>query len=317
MKTLCAVAAVLAFTLGASAQNKAVKTGAAAYDDFAEPWRSRFLKAWEKEVSDARTKRATYGGRAATAKDPETRRVNEIIAKSIEKRVELLEENAPPFVGWLKVGDFAVGAFGNPNLIAGKAVQIIDAKTMLVGVEHISTGGGRYSTWAMLKGCPTAGLVDGKTWTDWIPLLGKRLVVVSGTTMYKTVSGGTKTVFVLEPLSFDRFMATPAELAKRNAEEAAKAKEDRAREEAEKKRQQEAAKEAACAAAVRKAEDDGRRMVEAAAKAEKQAAGSLTLVKELIAMNRLDSVRDRLRRIVKQYPETKAAAEARELLKKY
>jgi hypothetical protein len=315
------------------------KTGAAAYDDFAEPWRTRFLEAWEKEVGKTKADRGYWRERVAAANDAEGRRVWGLVVQGVEKRLWMLEKNDPPFVGWLWVDDFAVGAFGNPDLINAKVIQIIDDMSMLVGVEHSSKAGGLYSTWVMLKGCPTAGLVDGKTWKDWTPLLGKHLLAVTGTTRFQTVSGGTKTVFVVETLHLERFNASPAELAKRRAEaeakaaeEAVKAKEERARKEAEEKRRLEEEKEAARVAAAKKAAEEAQRQAEAPlraaaekaaaekaaaaakAKAEKAARSCLDLTRELIKMGKTDLVSTRLERLIKEYPDTEAAKEAKKLL---
>jgi hypothetical protein len=201
-----------------------------------------------------------------------------------------------------------------------------------VGIESILDRKGTYRTWIMLKGCSTAGLVDDKTWDDWTPLIGPNPLAVTGTTRYNTVSGGTKTVFVVEPWSIDRFKASPEELAKRRAEAEAEAEEERARKEAEEKRRLEEEKEAARVAAAKKAAEEAQRQAEAPlraaaekaaaekaaaaakAKAEKAARSCLDLTRELIKMGKTDLVSTRLERLIKEYPDTEAAKEAKKLL---
>ena len=100
--------------------------------------------------------------------------------------------------GELKVAGLKVGAKGKPVSIDAKVMQVVDDKSMLVGLEDAHTNNGRYSTWVMLK-VPTTGITDGAFWRggQWKDFAGAEVFAVTGTTTYKTVDGGTKTVFVL------------------------------------------------------------------------------------------------------------------------
>lgn len=101
--------------------------------------------------------------------------------------------------GELTVAGLKVGAKGWPSRIDAKVQQVIDANSMLVGIEDARTNSGRYTTWIMVK-CPTAGITDGKFWRggQWKDLADTNVWEVTGTTTYKTLTG-TKTVFVVEP----------------------------------------------------------------------------------------------------------------------
>jgi hypothetical protein len=101
---------------------------------------------------------------------------------------------------------------------------VVDADHMLVGIEESPVSDspymrsvqfhrrhgielspvGEYRTWVLLK-CPTAGITDDMEWQghQWKGLTGSEYLVVTGTTTYPTVAGGTKTVFVVEPLDLD------------------------------------------------------------------------------------------------------------------
>ncbi len=104
--------------------------------------------------------------------------------------------------GELSATGLKEGARGTPTWIDAKVMQVIDDGQMLVGIEDARTGDGRYSTWVMVK-CPTKGITDGKFWRggSWEKVTGSNVLNVTGTTTYKTAIGGTKTVFVVEPMS--------------------------------------------------------------------------------------------------------------------
>ena len=74
MKTLFNALVVLVFVLAsnAAAQDKAAKTGAAAYDDFVEPWRTRFVKDWERQIESVKDSIATSKDRAGKARNTAT-----------------------------------------------------------------------------------------------------------------------------------------------------------------------------------------------------------------------------------------------------
>jgi hypothetical protein len=101
--------------------------------------------------------------------------------------------------GVLSVFGLKVGAEGYPAFIDAKVMQVIDAKSMLVGLDDSRNGDGRYGTLVMVK-CNTSGVVDGaffRMTSGWEEVAGSDYWKVTGTTTYKTVLG-TKTVFVLE-----------------------------------------------------------------------------------------------------------------------
>jgi hypothetical protein len=103
-------------------------------------------------------------------------------------------QEKPKFLG---VDSLSVGGEGTPQ-ISAKIFQVIDDKSMLVGIEDPKTGKGTYSTLVMVK-CDTKGKVDGKFYgLDWKGMMGANYVKVTGTTTYKTTGGGSKTVFVIE-----------------------------------------------------------------------------------------------------------------------
>jgi hypothetical protein len=95
------------------------------------------------------------------------------------------------------------GGTGDAKHIANtwaKIIQIVDDDNMLIGIDNGADdkGGPRYSTVVMCK-FPTKDLTDDQKGflADFVKT---EQVTVSGTTRYKTVGGGTKTVFVLEPV---------------------------------------------------------------------------------------------------------------------
>ena len=106
---------------------------------------------------------------------------------------------AKPSDGELNVAGLKVGAKGAPFRIDAKVMQVIDESSMIVGIEDARNGNGKYTTWVMVK-APTAGITDGKFWRggEWKDVTGIDVLAVTGTTVYKTAGGGTKTVFVLE-----------------------------------------------------------------------------------------------------------------------
>jgi hypothetical protein len=148
------------------------RTGAAAYDVFPEPWRSRFVQHWEEEVEA--TRKSIRGGQA--------------VAKN-RTRLAVLERNDPPHFGnhgaqypldeW-KVGDS--GWCRRRPLI----IQVLPPDQVLIGEE----GG---TALVLLKVSSTAGLLAGKPF-----VLDDVVTLVTGTTTYKTATGGTKTVLTAE-----------------------------------------------------------------------------------------------------------------------
>ena len=164
------------------------KIGSAVYDDFVEPWREKFVKAWETEVEQTKGSIKTYNQRARAAKNVSTRQYNVKLLKEAKEKLKTLEKNDPPFVyggcqwgseHW-KVGDY--GPTGETPAIH----QIMDERRMLVGNDP---NGPIF----ILQMESTEGLADGKT----IDLHGN-FIHVTGTTTYKTVIGASKTVLAVE-----------------------------------------------------------------------------------------------------------------------
>jgi hypothetical protein len=91
----------------------------------------------------------------------------------------------------LKEGDHGV-----PD-ISVKVLQVIDADNMLVEFRDPRTNDAGAVVW--LK-APTKGIADGKFWDagQWKEVTGKETIAVTGTKTYKTASGASKTVFVVE-----------------------------------------------------------------------------------------------------------------------
>jgi hypothetical protein len=110
-------------------------------------------------------------------------------------------------VGKMKIGESYKTDGGNQDNNAvhimgntwGKILQIVDNDNMLIGIDNGEeySGGPRFATIVWCK-FSTKGLTDGKK-GFFAELISTDEVRVSGTTRYKTTSGGTRTVFVLEP----------------------------------------------------------------------------------------------------------------------
>jgi hypothetical protein len=82
----------------------------------------------------------------------------------------------------------------------GKVLQVIDDDNMIVGIDNGSINPGGDPRYSVVVWCkfPTKGVTDGKT--GFLGnILGTSRVTASTTTRYKTVGGGTRTVFLLEP----------------------------------------------------------------------------------------------------------------------
>jgi hypothetical protein len=103
-------------------------------------------------------------------------------------------------VGELSANYLEVGQRGTTFFLDAKVRQVLDKDQMLVGIESSRSGNSTYSMLVLVK-CPTAGIVDGKFWSgaSWKTVTGSTTQTVTGTTTIKTVGGGSKTVFVLEP----------------------------------------------------------------------------------------------------------------------
>jgi hypothetical protein len=129
-----------------------------------------------------------------------------------QQRIQEYKNSLPPrpVKGELAADALSEGANGGMDLIDGKVIQVIDENSMLVGLEDKRIANKvRYKNLVLVK-CPTKGIVDDKLINDWEKVVGSRWMAVTGTTRLKTVDGGTRTVFVLEPfLEGKKQEATP------------------------------------------------------------------------------------------------------------
>jgi hypothetical protein len=170
---------------------------------------------YAKELEHDRNRlRACYAYREKLQKNDPAFKVDK---QAVEQQAEAAKEGAngavadddlPQLVvGEMKIGQSYKTDGGNqdkrPVRIQGNTwgqiLQIMDDDNMLVGIDNgrDEVGSPRYSSVVWCK-FPTKGLTDGKT--DFFGnLIGTDKVTVTGTTRYKTSSGGTRTVFVLEP----------------------------------------------------------------------------------------------------------------------
>jgi flagellar biosynthesis GTPase FlhF len=208
-----------------------------------------------------------------------------------------------PGRGELNVASLQVGARGTPTWIDAKVKQMIDEGRMFVGLEDSRTGDGHYSTWVMVK-CPTAGITDGKFWRggQWKEVTGSEVLTVTGTTTYKTVLGDSKTVFVLEPYKPSPEEVKQEQQRQRELQEAAKAEAERRAAQAKEKKEAKAA----------------RKEAEADETAERRLAYAKRLLQDGQKMQddrKIGLAADRLHELIDTYPDSKAAAEARRLLK--
>jgi hypothetical protein len=238
MKTfLHAVALLLFFLLShAAGQDKAPqekakdkpKTGAAAYDGFPEPLRSQLVKEWQQELEALKRTIKDHQERFRRAKTLTERQHLQRPITEYKAKLAKHERNEPPYftkeraralgdappedkelpglsVTQLTVGQSYLidggvrdrGVFGNTW---AKIIQIIDDDNMLVGIDNGAGSPGGNPRYSVIVWCKfsTKGLTDDKT-GFLAGILGADKVTVTGTTRYKTASGGTRTIFVLEP----------------------------------------------------------------------------------------------------------------------
>lgn len=227
-----------------------------------------------------------------------------------ELALEVARVNAPTLLPSLHSLGMEVGQAGTLGHTSPHVLQVLGDKRMLVTLHdldgHDFGFGGQAKKRAVVyvTGISTAKLVDGKKVS--LPQLFK----VTGTHRYETISGAVTTIFKLEP-------ETEAEKTEREAAEQRAIAAKRAEDEVKERRLREVERKEASAAATKKAAEEDRRKAEAPAKAEAAARASLELTKELIRLAKDDLVKQRLERVIKQYPDTEAAKEARILLKKY
>lgn len=219
--------------------------------------------------------------------------------------VPSLSAEPPPVMGLhpesMKVGDWGLFAVTGKGVHAGqtgfypfKIVQVLDAHSALV--RPVAS-----DVLFMLKGVSTKG------WTDGSETPLEDLFEVTGTTTYDTVSGATRTVFVVEPEPKEHreaHAAVEAKIIEAQAKEAA-AKAEAARQrqamrdrlaEIEQAAQAEAAKE-------RKAQQN-----------EVAAAAKLKLVKMYLNDNNVAKAKQKLQELIQEFPATKVIPKAKELL---
>lgn len=166
-----------------------------------------------------------------------------------------------------------------------------------------------------LRGLPTDRMIDGRDYT----LPPAHVFKVAGTVQYKTVAGGTNTIPVLEVIPGPK-RPTDAEYSQALKEASqVRLNQDAARREEDSRRSRAEEAEAAQMKAKAKAKTEREAPAKAAAeakKAEAAAAAKLSVAKDgLRATGDGFNYRQRLKALVKQYPDTKAAEEARRLLK--
>ena len=189
--------------------------------------------------------------------------------------------------------------------------QILNDNEMMVRATYESRLFGTDQQFFWLKGVSTKELVDGKQF------LPSGYFVVTGTKTYKTVLGAARTVNMVES-------ETAAQKAQRNKLEAewkAHLERMRAWHESEKKAQEKANAEVAAASAAEEAVKALRKAEEATKLTEAASVAKLSLCKQLIDLakknpDKRDVAKFRLQELIRDYRGTKAAEEAKELLKK-
>ncbi len=184
-------------TQDAKPKTKVVKpkpiVGAAVYDVFEEPWRSKFITAWTQEVENTKG-RLKSAARQRNTK--ELRRQKETLKK--------LERNDDPYLSGggcdRNSANWEIGNYGmngeTPNVH-----QVVDEHHLLVCADNEPN-----APIYMLQMESTEGIVDGKA----INLRGKFLHV-SGTKNYTTVLGASKSVLLVEVIDVDSLKTKPTE----------------------------------------------------------------------------------------------------------
>jgi hypothetical protein len=203
-------------------------SGAAAYDHFPEPLRSKLVKEWEQELDALKRAITDDEKRLQLAKTVKERQHFETLIYAYKGKLAMHEKNEPPYftkeraqtlggagakdktllqlsVTTIKVGENYTTDGGLPNGARsnntwGKILQVIDDDNMLVGIDNgRADNNSRYFVTVWCK-ASTEGLTDGKT--DFLGnILGTRQVKVTDTTTYQTADGATKTVFVVERIT--------------------------------------------------------------------------------------------------------------------
>lgn len=183
--------------------------GIKSYSDFQEPWKTKFTNDYKRALASAENELRSAKARIARTRRSRSayqRKVSIAMLKSANKKIEVLKKNDPPYFKLLP-RKLNLGSYGCPTeyfpkkpWIYGKAIQIIDEDTALVGISYIDDSRLSYDEVIMLK-CQTREIVDGDWWAVWDHLIGENgLLEVTGKTTYKTLIG-TKTVFVVEQMA--------------------------------------------------------------------------------------------------------------------
>lgn len=118
---------------------------------------------------------------------------------SVQKEIEELSRRDTFYVPLASITKLSVGSIGrlhydaanSPHFPSAEVLQIIDARNMLVQTRW-SVGSSWKTMW--LRDVPTTGIVTGNR------VSFPKLIHVAETRTYDTVLGGTKTVFVVEPI---------------------------------------------------------------------------------------------------------------------
>ena len=151
------------------------KTGEAAYENFPEPWRSRFVEDWKKAIEDEQNLLKPAKGKKSNPSKASKTKMNDI-----EKTIAKLKKNVPPYFKRLS---FKVGSYGNTpgNL---KIIQVTPPDKLLVRMNESvycpATVDHPYSTvehWVLLKIPSTNGMTDGR-------MLDRMFLNIIGTTTY-------------------------------------------------------------------------------------------------------------------------------------
>lgn len=225
--------------------------------------------------------------------------INEKIPRRVLSRVSILDFEVPRTR--LQPGDspddirpdqLRVGLAGKLPFYV-KIVQIVDESN-----ARISYGPEQ----AWLKGFSTKNMVDDKfiKIDDWVE--------IRETKQYKTILGGSKTVFVIEP-------ETEAHKEKRVKQERAKEEERKQREAEDLERSRKQTEKADSDKAAAKTQREKEALAKARATREKAAASKVSAARLYLTDGNKAKARERLQQVIDEYPDTQAAAEAKKLLK--
>jgi hypothetical protein len=191
-----------------------IVSGSASAQDVTRATFKRYMETTGKERAAARAKKevdeaaralkGVQGGRFASAAQ---KRMAVDAANKRLKEANARAKNPAPRLPYLtseqlKAGEVGVlrriGQTGNEekDLMNFEVVQVVDASNVIVKMHSIVGD----ETWLWLK-MPTEGIVDDKTYAA-----GDRIFEVLGTKRYRTVLGGTKTLFELEEKRLDELV---------------------------------------------------------------------------------------------------------------